>query len=106
MMSDPGAIKIAAIELSNNLVNALKELQTAFYKKSKEFDKIIKSGRTHLMDAAPIRLGQEFGAWSDLIKDAILRIQTAKNELKKINLGATATTLVPNSNMALLWNLP
>jgi len=86
----PTAIKIAAIELSNNLINALKELQTAFYKKSKEFDKIIKSGRTHLMDAAPIRLGQEFGAWSDLIKDSILRIQTAKNELKKINLGATA----------------
>jgi len=86
----PTAIKLAAIELSNKLIDSLKELQTAFYKKAKEFDKIIKSGRTHLMDAAPIRLGQEFGAWADLIKDSILRIQAAKNELKKINLGGTA----------------
>ena len=86
----PTATKIAALKLSNELIKALNELETSFSKKAKEFDKIIKSGRTHLMDAAPIRLGQEFKAWADLIKESISRINEANKELENINLGATA----------------
>ncbi len=86
----PTATKIAALQLSNELIKSLSELEKSFSKKAVEFDKIIKSGRTHLMDAAPIRLGQEFKAWSDLIKESILRIKEASKELENINLGATA----------------
>jgi aspartate ammonia-lyase len=86
----PTATKIAALQLSNELLKALNELDKSFLKKAIEFDKIIKSGRTHLMDAAPIRLGQEFKAWADLIKESISRINEANKELKNINLGATA----------------
>ena len=86
----PTATKIAALQLSNELLKALNELEKSFSKKSAEFDSIIKSGRTHLMDAAPIRLGQEFKAWSDLIKESISRINEANKELKNINIGATA----------------
>jgi len=86
----PTATKIAALQLSNELIASLNELQKSFSKKAVEFDKIIKSGRTHLMDAAPVRLGQEFKAWSDLIKESIFRIKEANKELENINLGATA----------------
>jgi Aspartate ammonia-lyase len=79
----PTATKIAALQLSNELLKALNELDKSFLKKAIEFDKIIKSGRTHLMDAAPIRLGQEFKAWADLIKESISRINEANKELKK-----------------------
>ncbi|MGC8533846.1 MAG: aspartate ammonia-lyase [Candidatus Parvarchaeum sp.] len=86
----PTATKIACLQLSNELIKALDELEKSFSKKAAEFDKIIKSGRTHLMDAAPIRLGQEFKAWSDLIKESIKRIEEANKEIQNINLGATA----------------
>ena len=86
----PTATKIAALKLSKELIKSLEELKTSFLKKSVEFDRIIKSGRTHLMDAAPIRLGQEFKAWSDLIKESVSRIEETNEELEKINLGATA----------------
>ena len=86
----PTATKMAALKLSNELVKSLSELERSFAKKGVEFDKIIKSGRTHLMDAAPIRLGQEFKAWADLVKESISRINEANKVLENINLGATA----------------
>lgn len=86
----PTATKMAALKLSNELVKSLSELERSFAKKGVEFDKIIKSGRTHLMDAAPIRLGQEFKAWADLVKESISRINEANKGLENINLGATA----------------
>ena len=86
----PTATKMAALKLSNELVKSLSELEKSFAKKGVEFDKIIKSGRTHLMDAAPIRLGQEFKAWADLVKESISRINEANKVLENINLGATA----------------
>lgn len=86
----PTATKMAALKLSNELVKSLSELEKSFAKKGVEFDKIIKSGRTHLMDAAPIRLGQEFKAWADLMKESISRINEANKVLENINLGATA----------------
>lgn len=86
----PTATKLTALKMSTDLIESLKELKRTFSLKAKEFDKIVKSGRTHLMDAAPIRLGQEFMAWSDLISASINRIKEAANELSSINLGATA----------------
>lgn len=86
----PTATKMAALKLSNELVKSLSELERSFAKKGVEFNKIIKSGRTHLMDAAPIRLGQEFKAWADLMKESISRINEANKVLENINLGATA----------------
>jgi aspartate ammonia-lyase len=86
----PSAIKIASIWLSERLIKALVNLSKALDKKAKEFDDIIKSGRTHLMDAAPIRLGQEFAAWRDLIGDSVERIKISSDKLLEINIGATA----------------
>ena len=86
----PTATKLAALKLSEELLSSLNELKGAFLIKAKEFDRVVKSGRTHLMDAAPIRLGQEFNAWADLIKDSIERIKYSNSKLKSLNLGATA----------------
>ncbi len=87
----PTATKIAAIKLAQELVDSLNELSKSFKSKAREFNEIIKSGRTHLMDAAPIRLGQEFGAWADLIENSITNINYSVREIKqRINLGATA----------------
>lgn len=86
----PTAIKIAALNLSESLVEALKGLGLALISKEQEFDGIIKMGRTHLQDAVPIRLGQEFGAWASAIARDIERIKTAAQGLYRISMGATA----------------
>src|SRR5207249_6625780 len=56
----PTSIRLAALSLSHPLIESLEKLQDALQKKAQEFDSILKSGRTHLQDAVPIRLGQEF----------------------------------------------
>ena len=86
----PTAIKIAALNLSNSLVEALTGLGQALRAKEQEFDGIIKMGRTHLQDAVPIRLGQEFGAWACAIARDVERVQTAAQGLTRISMGATA----------------
>lgn len=86
----PTAIKISALNLSEALIEALSELGQALEEKEEEFDGIIKMGRTHLQDAVPIRLGQEFGAWASAIKRDIQRIQAAAQGLQNISMGATA----------------
>jgi len=86
----PTAIKIAALKLSDALVQSLIGLGQALEEKEQEFDGIIKMGRTHLQDAVPIRLGQEFGAWACAIGRDIKRIQTAASGLQTISMGATA----------------
>jgi aspartate ammonia-lyase len=86
----PTAIKIAAMKLVPDLLSSMSMLSKEFALKGKQFDSVIKSGRTHMMDAAPIRLGQEFMAWSDLLNESIKRIDSAAKSLLDINLGATA----------------
>ncbi|SJZ68589.1 aspartate ammonia-lyase [Selenihalanaerobacter shriftii] len=86
----PTAIRIATIEQLNSLLSALSLLSIRFREKEVEFDGIIKMGRTHLQDAIPIRLGQEFGAYRKVIERNINRIKNVMNELKEVNLGATA----------------
>jgi aspartate ammonia-lyase len=86
----PSSGKIAAIRLLDKALIQVNNLVEALMKKSEEFDHIIKMGRTQLQDAIPIRLGQEFNAYSNAIKRDIVRIKRAKEELKHINIGATA----------------
>lgn len=86
----PTAMRIAALMASRGLITALKDLKREFVKKSKSFDRIIKSGRTHLQDAVPIRLGQVFGSYAAAMESAIARLERAQKELKRIGLGATA----------------
>ena len=68
----------------------MKRLQDAFRKKEVEFNDVVKVGRTHLQDAVPIRLGQEFGAYARVIGRDIERLEFANRRLLTINMGATA----------------
>ena len=89
--SFPTAINIAAMKIitDNTLVN-LKILRDSLNKKSKEFDKIVKIGRTHLMDATPITLGQEFSGYVAQIDNGIKSIKNALDHLSELPIGGTA----------------
>jgi len=86
----PTAIKIAAFRLTGQLLTAMKTLHSAFLRKEAEFDDVIKMGRTHLQDAVPIRMGQEFGAYARVLARDIKRIDNASQGLLTVNMGATA----------------
>ena len=87
----PSAMHIAgAEELRNHLLPALERLQTELEAKAKEFWDIIKIGRTHLMDATPVRLGQGFGGYAQQIAYARERAQRAVDVLQELALGGTA----------------
>ena len=89
--SFPTAINIAAMKIitDNTLVN-LKILRDSLNKKSKEFNKIVKIGRTHLMDATPITLGQEFSGYVAQIDNGIKSIKNAMDHLSELPIGGTA----------------
>ena len=83
----PTAILIGSvISCQNNLLPTLSLLEKSLVVKSKEFHKIIKVGRTHLQDATPIRLGQEFSGYASMIKNDISRIKHALKELSLIHI--------------------
>ena len=87
----PTAIHIAAcLGISNSLIPSLKILKDSLNKKSKEFWSVIKTGRTHLQDATPIRLGQEFLGYAGQIEESIKRAESALSELSVLALGGTA----------------
>jgi fumarate hydratase class II len=87
----PSVIHIAAVNLlQNKLIPGLKNLREALRKKEKEFHSILKIGRTHLQDALPIRLGQEFGGYARQVHLGIRRIQKAMESLYELPLGGTA----------------
>lgn len=86
----PTAIHIAVFNLSMGLIVVLEELKESLRRKESEFDGIIKMGRTHLQDAVPIRLGQEFGAYARVIGRDITRIKQSVQHLGEVNMGATA----------------
>ncbi|MCB6609767.1 aspartate ammonia-lyase [[Clostridium] symbiosum] len=86
----PSCGKMAALKLLDNAHEQLIRLDQALTKKAYEFDHVIKMGRTQLQDAVPIRLGQEFHAYSTAIKRDIKRFEAAKEEIKCLNLGGTA----------------
>src|ERR1700745_3220969 len=87
----PSAIHISAAEqLKNCLIPALEKLHTTLETKSKEFWEIIKIGRTHLMDATPVRLGQEFSGYAQQVAYAKARVEKAIEALREVALGGTA----------------
>lgn len=87
----PTAIHVAAlIEINEHLRPALKMLQASLERKSKEFWDVIKTGRTHLQDATPIRLGQEFQGFAGQIERALERLEQAEERLAQVALGGTA----------------
>jgi len=87
----PTAIHVAATELlKKELLPALRELHRALTDKSKAFDDIIKIGRTHLQDALPIRLGQEFGGYARQVELGVQRIERSMDTLLELTLGGTA----------------
>ena len=88
----PTVMHVAArVAIEEQLLPALRSLHTAFADKAAAFDDVLKSGRTHLMDATPIRLGQEFGGYAAQMKQSIARVESASEELAELTLGGTAT---------------
>lgn len=86
----PTAGKMAALKLMPRTLAELKKLSDVLLEKSKEFDDVIKMGRTQMQDAVPIRLGQEFNAYRSVIKRNIARLEKATEGLKCVNMGASA----------------
>jgi fumarate hydratase, class II len=87
----PTAIHLSAlVSIEHDLIPALQGLQHALEQKAEEFMPVIKTGRTHLQDATPIRLGQEFQGYAGQIERGIARMRHAQNELSEVALGGTA----------------
>jgi aspartate ammonia-lyase len=86
----PTAIRIAAVMLSEGLLSSMDVLEQSFARKAKEFDHIVKSGRTHLQDAVPVRLGQEFGAYAVNVRKHRDRIRAASESNAELGIGGTA----------------
>lgn len=81
----------ARVAIEEELIPALNALHDGLQAKAREFDDVLKSGRTHLMDATPVRLGQEFGGYAAQVRKGIERLRFASNELAELALGGTAT---------------
>jgi fumarate hydratase class II len=96
--SIPTAMHIAAaIELERHLLPALKNLQAALERKARAFARIVKIGRTHMMDATPITLGQEFSGYAAQVKSAMTRLKLSARELYPLAQGGTAVGTGLNS---------
>ncbi len=88
----PSAVHLAALEqLATELQPALAALAGSLERKASEFDDVVKSGRTHMMDAVPVTLGQEFAGYAAQVRQGIARIEDAMPRLGQIPLGGTAT---------------
>jgi fumarate hydratase, class II len=95
----PTAIQIScAVAIADELIPALRLLERALEAKVKEFWPVMKTGRTHLQDATPIRLGQEFKGYAGQVEESIRRAQAAIDELAKVPLGGTAVGTGLNSH--------
>ncbi|MEM8487716.1 MAG: class II fumarate hydratase [Bacteroidota bacterium] len=88
----PTAMHVSArMAIEDELIPSLERFHAALQEKAEAFDDVLKSGRTHLMDATPVRLGQEFGGYAAQIQYGIRRLQIASSELCELALGGTAT---------------
>jgi fumarate hydratase class II len=95
----PTAIQLSCgVAIADELVPALRQLQKALEAKSAEFWPVVKTGRTHLQDATPIRLGQEFKGYAGQVEESIRRAQGAIDELSRVPLGGTAVGTGLNSH--------
>ncbi len=94
----PTAVHIAAAEaLEHDLIPALDALQSALAAKAKAFDHVVKIGRTHLMDAVPVRLGQEFSGYAQILTNTVRRVRAAVPSVAELALGGTAVGTGLNS---------
>ena len=88
----PSAVHLAALgELTDDLLPALERLASSLEAKAREFDDVVKSGRTHLMDAVPVTLGQEFAGYAAQVRQGDERVRSTRGRLGQIPLGGTAT---------------
>jgi fumarate hydratase class II len=88
----PSAVHLAALDqATNTLLPALKQLERSLDRKARKFKNVVKSGRTHLMDAVPVTLGQEFAGYAAQIRLGQERIEAALEHVRQIPLGGTAT---------------
>ncbi len=86
----PTTMRVATLDLVRDFLPSLQELIDAFDEKGREFDRVLKSGRTHMQDAVPIRLGQEFAAYALTMRRAKERLEHAADAIREQNIGATA----------------
>jgi fumarate hydratase class II len=87
----PTAIHVAAVAaIREDLIPALSGLAGSLEAKAEEFSDVVKSGRTHLMDATPVTLGQEFGGWAEQVRKGVKRLEQVLPELEELALGGTA----------------
>jgi aspartate ammonia-lyase len=86
----PTSMRIATLDLIRDFIPAANELIAAFDARAVEFDDVLKSGRTHMQDAVPIRLGQEFAAYALTLRRGVERVQAAAGSICEQNIGATA----------------
>lgn len=101
----PTAIHISTLNLLEKLLATMEKMLLVFRKKAKQFDHVIKMGRTHLQDAVPIRLGQEFEAYSRVVERDIKRIAQARQHLYEVNMGATAVGTGLNADPCYIENV-
>jgi len=94
----PTVIRISATIKTNALLPVIESLVDALREKAKQFDGVLKSGRTHLQDAVPVRLGQEFGAYARAVELDSARIREALQYVKRLGIGGTATGTGLNSH--------
>lgn len=87
----PTAIHVSALEeLDQRLLPALQRLQTSLESKAQDFDDVVKIGRTHLQDAVPLRMGQEFSAYSRMVENGMARLDSVRSRLGELAIGGTA----------------
>ncbi|MCB0861530.1 MAG: aspartate ammonia-lyase, partial [Solirubrobacterales bacterium] len=88
----PSAVHLAALDqVTHDLLPAMEELAVALETKAEEFKDVVKAGRTHLMDAVPVTLGQEFGGYASQVRHGIDRVRGTLDRVGQIPLGGTAT---------------
>lgn len=101
----PTAGKITVLKLLPQTIKELEKLEKAMEEKEAEFDDILKMGRTQLQDAVPMRLGQSFGAFAHVLKRDIKRLKNVMDEMKVLNIGATAIGTAINVDAYYLSNI-
>lgn len=101
----PTAIHISVLNLLNKLLDTMNDMLLEFKRKAQEFDSVIKMGRTHLQDAVPIRLGQEFEAYGRVLERDIKRIGQTREHLYEVNMGATAVGTGLNADPLYIKNV-